>query len=204
MMTLTVEQSRLLLDAVRRSHIYWPVLLALTTGMRRGEILALRWKNVSDNSGTVHVAESLEQTKAGLRFKPPKSGRTRTIALPAFAIEELRRLKREQAEQLLALGVRQTGETLVCPRFDGEPRQPRSLTHEFSAMMGRLKNIPPVRFHDLRHTHATQLLGAGLHPKIAQERLGHSTIAITMDIYSHVTEQMHGDAAAKLDAAYKA
>jgi integrase len=71
-------------------------------------------------------------------------------------------------------------------------------------MMGRLKNIPPVRFHDLRHTHATQLLGAGLHPKIAQERLGHSTIAITMDIYSHVTEQMHGDAAAKLDAAYKA
>ena len=71
-------------------------------------------------------------------------------------------------------------------------------------MVRRLKDLPPVRFHDLRHSHATQLLAAGLHPKIAQERLGHSTLAVTMDIYSHVTAQMHGDAAAKLDAAYKA
>ena len=71
-------------------------------------------------------------------------------------------------------------------------------------MVRRLKDLPSVRFHDLRHSHATQLLAAGLHPKIAHERLGHSTIAVTMDIYSHVTAQMHGDAAAKLDAAYKA
>jgi len=69
--------------------------------------------------------------------------------------------------------------------------------------MGRIKNIPRVRFHDLRHSHATQLLSAGLHPKVAQERLGHSTITTTMDIYSHVTAQMQDDAAAGIDAAYR-
>jgi integrase len=204
MTALTVEQSQQLLAALRHSHVYWPTLLALTTGMRRGEVLALRWKNVDDNSGTVRVVESLEQTKAGLRFKPPKNGKTRTITLPAFAIEELRRLKREQAERLLALGVRQTGDTLLCARADGEPRQPRSLTHEFTVMVRRIESLPRLRFHDLRHSHATQLLAAGLHPKIAQDRLGHSTITTTMDIYSHVTAQMQDNAAAKIDAAYKA
>jgi integrase len=101
------------------------------------------------------------------------------------------------------LGVQQTGDTIVCARADGEPRQPRSLTHEFGVLMGRIKNIPRVRFHDLRHSHATQLLSAGLHPKVAQERLGHSTITTTMDIYSHVTAQMQDDAAARIDAAYR-
>jgi len=203
MTALTVEQGQRLLAALRHSHVYWPVLLALTTGMRRGEVLAHRWKHLGDNSGTVHVVESLEQTKAGLRFKPPKNGRTRTVTLPAFAIEELRRLRREQSEGLLALGIRQSGDTLLCPGADGEPRQPRSLTHEFSVLMARLKDLPRVRFHDLRHSHATQLLAAGLHPKVAQDRLGHSTITTTMDIYSHVTAQMQDDAAARIDAAYK-
>ena len=83
------------------------------------------------------------------------------------------------------------------------PLQPRSLTHEFAVLMRRVDGIPRVRFHDLRHSHATQLLSAGLHPKIAQERLGHSTITTTMDIYSHVTAQTHENAAARLDAAYR-
>jgi integrase len=199
----TVAQSQRALAALRHSHVYWPVLLALATGMRRGEILALRWRNVDLDGGIVRVVESLEQTKDGLRFKPPKNGRTRSVTLPAFVTEELDRHKRDQAESLLALGIRQTGATLVCPRADGEPRQPRSLTHEFSVLMGRIKDVPRLRFHDLRHSHATQLLAAGLHPKVAQERLGHSTITTTMDIYSHVTEHMQGDAAAKIDAVYR-
>ena len=78
---------------------------------------------------------------------------------------------------------------------------PGSLTHEFTYLIGRA-GVPRVRFHDLRHSHATQLLSAGVHPKIVQERLGHSTIAVTMDIYSHVSETMQGDAALRLDAAY--
>jgi len=136
MTTLTAEQSALLLETINHSRVYWPVLLALATGMRRGEILALRWKNVDFERGTLRVMESLEQTKAGIRFKAPKTDRHRAISLPAFAVEELRRLKRRQAEELLALGVRQSGETLVCGRADGAPHQPDSLTHEFTYLIG--------------------------------------------------------------------
>ena len=202
--SLTAEQSAALLDALRHSHVYWPVLIALATGVRRGEVLALRWRNVDLDHGTVRIVESLEQTKAGLRFKSPKTDRARAVTLPAFATDELRRLKREQAERLFMLGVRQTGATLLCARADGEPLQPQSLTHEFPRFLARLgPDFPRVRFHDLRHSHATQLLLSGVHPKVAQERLGHSTITTTLDLYSHVTETMQEDAAARIDAAFR-
>src|SRR5262249_26535142 len=149
---------------------------------------ALRWKNVDLDRGSLRVMESLEQTKTGIRFKVPKTDRTRVITLPVFAADELRRLKRQQAEDLLSLGIRQTGETLVCGRADGEPLQPQSLTHQFTRLIGRVRGLPRIRFHDLRHSHATQLLLAGVHPKIAQERLGHASITTTLDLYSHVTE----------------
>jgi integrase len=204
LVTLTADQSARLLEALAHSRVYWPVLLALSTGMRRGEILALRWKNVDLENGTLRVVESLEQTKTQIRFKSPKSGRHRAITLPGYAVTELRRLKREQAEALLSLGVRQSGGTLVCCRGDGEPHQPLSLTYEFARFMRRLKDLPRVRFHDLRHSHATQLLASGVHPKIASERLGHASVGITLDLYSHVTDTMQGEAAAKLDSAMQA
>ena len=153
--------------------------------------------------GTIRIVESLEQTKSGLRFKSPKTDRARAVTLPSFAVEELCRLKREQAESLLMLGVRHTADTLVCARRDGGPLQPQSLTHEFPRFLARLKDFPRVRFHDLRHSHATQLLLAGVHPKVAQERLGHSTVTTTLDLYSHVTATMQEDAAGRLDAAFR-
>lgn len=177
-------------------------MLALATGLRRGEILALRWRNVDLDADAIRVVESLEQTKAGLRFKSTKSDKGRGVALPSFAITELRRHKQAQAEALLALGVRQSGDTLVCARADGQPKQPASLTHEFTYLVGRLRNFPLVRFHDFRHTHASQLLASGVHPKGVQERLGHSTIVVTMDIYSHVTPGLQSEAVAKLDLAF--
>jgi integrase len=198
---LNAEQSARLLEAIAHSRVYWPVLLALSTGMRRGEVLAVRWKNVDLDSGTLRVMESLEQAKTGIRFKPPKSGRHRVITLPAYAVADLRRLKRQQAEELLAIGIRQTGETLLCARADGQPHQPLSLTYEFARFMGHMKDLPRVRFHDLRHSHATQLLASGVHPKIASERLGHASVGITLDLYSHVTDTMQSDAALKLDTA---
>jgi integrase len=204
LVTLTADQSARLLAALAHSRVYWPVLLALATGMRRGEILAVRWKNVDLENGTLRVVESLEQTKTTIRFKAPKSGRHRAITLPGYAIAELRRLKREQAEVLLSLGVRQSGNTLVCCRGDGEPHQPLSLTYEFARFMRRLKDLPRVRFHDLRHSHATQLLADGIHPKVASERLGHASVGITLDLYSHVTDTMQGEVAAKLDSAMQA
>jgi integrase len=202
--TLTSDESAQLLQALRHSHIYWPVLIALATGARRGEILAIRWRNVDLAVGLVRIVESLEQTKAGLRFKAPKTDRARVVTLPGYAIEELRRLKREQAESLLALGIRLTEDTLVCARRDGDTLQPQSLTHEFPRFLSRLgEGFPKIRFHDLRHTHATQLLLAGVHPKVAQERLGHSTVTTTLDLYSHVTATMQADAADRLDAVFR-
>ena len=203
MQALTIEQAMRLLSAIRHQRLYWPVMLALATGARRGELLAMRWRNVDFDNDTVRIAGSLEQTGAGLRFKPTKTGKPRAVTLPGYAIDELRRLKHDQAQELLRLGIRQTGDTLVCARVDGEPLQPRSLTHEFAVAMARIKDLPRVRFHDLRHSHATQLLLAGVHPKVAQERLGHSTITTTLDLYSHVTATMQEDAAAKLDSAFR-
>jgi integrase len=201
MAALTSEQSALLLGALQDDPIYWPVLIALATGVRRGETLALRWRHVDLDRGTMKIVESFEQTQRGLRFKPPKNNRSRAVVLPAFAIEELRRRKKEQAEGLLRCGVRQSQDTLLCTQPDGEPMTPVQLTHRFSRLTAKLNGLPKLRFHDLRHTHATQLLLAGVHPRIAQERLGHSTVALTLDLYSHVTSAMQEDAAAKINAA---
>jgi integrase len=207
MTILTPEQSTELLKELRHTRMYWPTLLALTTGMRRGEILALRWKNVDLKAGVVRVVESLEETRpekgrATLRFKPPKSGHRRAVTLPKFALEEIRRLKKEQASQLMELRVRQTGESLVCGRYDGAPMVPESLTHEFARLVGS-SGLPKVTFHGLRHSHASHLLRTGAHPKIVQERLGHSTIAITMDLYSHLMDGMEAGAATKIDELFK-
>ncbi|MGB8748975.1 MAG: site-specific integrase [Pseudolabrys sp.] len=203
MNTLTTDESARLLYAIKHTRIYWPVLIALSTGMRRGEVPALRWRNVDFEGAVVRVVESLEQTKTGIRFKSPKTDRTRAVTLPAFCIEELRRLKCQQAEELLMLGVGQTAETLVRARADGEPLQPQSLTHQFTRLITRIEDFPRIRLYDLRHSHATQLLAVGVHPKIVQERLGHASITTTLDLYSHVTSTMQGDAAARLDAAFQ-
>jgi len=203
LITLSTEQSVQLLQAIKHTRTYWPALIALVTGMRRGEVLALRWRNVDFDNATVRVVESLEQTKSGLRFKAPKTEKTRAIALPAFAVDELRRRQAEQTEELALCGIRQVGQILVCGQPDGRPLQPRSLTHEFTRLVRRVADLPRVRFHDLRHSHATQMLLAGVNPKIAQERLGHSTITTTLDLYSHVTDTMQNDAAARLDAAFR-
>jgi integrase len=203
MTVLTPAQSMALLVDIRVTAVYAPTLIGLATGMRRGEILALRWHNLDLDRGIVHVVESLEQTKKGLRFKAPKTNKARSITLPSFAIDELRRLKRAQAEVLMAMGVRQAGDTLVCAREDGEPWSPHLLTKAFTRVVGTLENIPVVRFHDLRHSHASQLLSAGVHPKVVQERLGHSTITTTLDLYSHVAETIQLDAATRLDAVFR-
>jgi integrase len=179
-------------------------MLAVTCGLRRGEICALRWRNVElSGAAQLAVIGSTEQTKAGIREKGTKSGRARTVALTALTIEELRRHKRRQAEELLRLGVRQSDDTYVVAQADGQPLKPNSLTHEFVRFIAGAA-LPRVRFHDLRHSHATHLLASGVHPKIAQERLGHATIAVTLDLYSHVLPGMQEDAASRVDAALRA
>ena len=174
-----------------------------TCGLRRGEICALRWRNVElSGAAQIAVIGSTEQTKAGIREKGTKSGRARTVALTALAIEELRRHKTHQAEELLRVGVRQTDDMDVVAQADGQPLKPNSLTHEFVRFVAGT-DLPRVRFHDLRHSHATHLLATGVHPKIAQERLGHASVAMTLDLYSHVLPGMQADAASRVDEALR-
>ena len=203
MRALDTAETAALLEVARAYRLFVPVLLAVTCGLRRGEICALRWRNVElSGAGQIAVIGSTEQTKAGIREKGTKSGRARTVALTALAIEELRRHKTRQAEELLTVGVRQTDDMYVVAQADGQPLKPNSLTHEFVRFVAGT-DLPRVRFHDLRHSHATHLLASGVHPKIAQERLGHASVAITLDLYSHVLPGMQADAASRVDEALR-
>jgi integrase len=176
------------------------VLLAVLCGLRRGEICALRWGSVDLTTGALAVTQSAEQTRAGVRYKEPKSGRSRTVALSDFVVNELKAHRLRQAEELLRLGVRVLDDTFVYAREDGLPMRPHTLTHDWDRKIAKT-NLPQLRFHDLRHAHATHMLLNGVHPKVASERLGHSKIGITLDLYSHVLPNMQGEAAAKVDAA---
>ncbi|WP_152048249.1 site-specific integrase [Aureimonas psammosilenae] len=191
-----------LLDHVRESRIFVPVLLAVLCGLRRGEIVALRWKNVDLKNKRLAVVETAEQIKGEVRAKETKSGLSRVVDLSTTVVDELRRHRAAQAEEQLRLGIRPDEKSFVVAQIDGRPIQPRSLTHEWIRIIGKTP-LERIRFHDLRHSHATQMLAAGVHPKVAQERLGHSTIAITLDTYSHVMPGMGANAAEQVDAAIR-
>jgi integrase len=203
MKVLDTNDTAALIEAARPSVIFIPVLLNVMVGLRRGEVAALRWRAVDLERGQLAVVASIEQTKLGTREKPPKSGRARTVALPALAVEELRRHRLQQAQDMLRLGVRITDDDHVCLTEGGEPWRPRSLTHRFIRFI-RSTGLPRVRLHDLRHSHATHLLAANVHPKVVQERLGHADITTTMNLYTHVLPGMQEDAAARVDDALRA
>jgi integrase len=203
MQTYDLGQTAELIEAVRGKRIFVPVILAVLCGLRRGEIAALRWRNVDLVGGQLAVVQSAEQTKAGVRYKEPKSGRTRTIALSASVVTELKAHRVQQAEELLKVGTRLTDNDFVVAQADGSPLQPHSLGQEWVRFLAT-STLPRIRFHDLRHAHATHLLAAGIHPKIASERLGHSKVGITLDLYSHVLPNMQADAVALVDAALQA
>jgi integrase len=200
MQTYDMAQTAEALALARPTRLYVAVLLALLCGLRRGEITALRWRNVDLEGAQLAIVESTEQTSKTIRLKETKTGRARTVALPSLVVDELRRHRIEQAQELLQIGIRQDGESFVYAREDGQPMQPRSLTHAWDQFRART-TLPRIRFHDLRHSHATHLLAGNVHPKIASERLGHSKVGITLDLYSHVLPGMQADAAARVDLA---
>jgi integrase len=132
-------------------------MLAALCGLRRGEVAALRWRHVDLDRAQLSVTESAEQTRSGVRYKVPKTGKGRTVALPAMIVAELRAHRLRQAEWLLRLGVRLTDDTFVCAREDGEPQQPNSIGHAWDRFLASTE-LPRIRFHDLRHSHATAML----------------------------------------------
>ena len=197
---LDTEQTNALLAAA--GELWAPIMMAVATGMRRGEVCGLRWRNVDFERRTITVVETLEQMQGSVRTKRPKGEKTRVITLPSFAAEELKKYKRQQAEALLLVGIRQTGETFVCTKADGSMLNPWSLTQSF-LKLARSLGFGGIHFHSLRHGHATQLLRAGVHPRVAQERLGHANVSMTLQVYSHVTTSMQQDAADKIDETFR-
>jgi integrase len=176
--------------------------LALLTGMRRGELLGLRWTDVDLDGGALSVRRTMSRgASSRLESGEPKtaSGRRR-IALPASVVESLRRHRVRQLEYRLAVGPAFEDRGLVFTNETGGPVHPNSLAIRFRKLIASA-GVPTIRFHDLRHTCATLLLGQGVHPKVVQERLGHADIAMTMNLYSHVTADMQRTAADQLDAA---
>lgn len=203
---LSEVQAAELLTKLRGRSMFLLAALGLATGMRRGEMLALRWRDVDIEKAELQVAQSLEQTKDGLRFKPPKTkyGR-RTISLPAFAVRELRAHKAAQSAQRLALGLgKECDDALVLRRPDGSPMLPDQVSSEWRKMMAALKVPNPVSLHALRHTHASQLIASGMDVLTISRRLGHGAPSITLDVYSHLFKPTDQGAAAIFDKAFGA
>lgn len=196
-------QTVTVLEALRPTRMFVPAILGILCALRRGEIAALRWGNVDLEAASIHVVESAEQTGTGVRYKETKSGRSRNVHLSETVVDELCTWRNKQAEEFLRLGTRPDKQTFVVTKADGEPIQPRSLTHGWTRLILQ-SGLPRIRLHDTRHTHATHMLASGINPKIASERLGHSKVGITPDLYSHIMPGMQEDAVAKVDAALKA
>jgi integrase len=202
MNTYDLDQTAELIETMRPTRMLVPILLAVLCGLRRGEVATLRWKNVDLNAGQIGILESAEQVGSTVRYKMPKSGKGRTLALSASLVEELRSHRMRQAEELLRVGIILSDDTFVVAQADGTPLQPDTLTQDWFRKLA-VTSLPRIRFHDLRHAHATHMLANGVHPKVASERLGHSKIGITLDLYSHVLPGMEA-AAERVDVALQA
>ncbi|MGH2405181.1 MAG: tyrosine-type recombinase/integrase [bacterium] len=217
--TLDEEQVRLFLaEAKRGSTHYRLYLAALLTGMRQGELLGLRWRDLDLTLGFASVQQTFYRLGKQQLFKEPKSVKSRrAVALPPALIEELRSLRREQSETRQLFGKGYVDHDLVFCQPNGNPLHGHNITKRdlprVLALKGLRKELtdkgvpedalpkglPRIRFHDLRHCHATHLLRQGVHPKVVQERLGHSTAAFTLQVYSHVLPGMQEEAARVLE-----
>ncbi|MFD1983541.1 tyrosine-type recombinase/integrase [Mesorhizobium newzealandense] len=192
-----------LLRHLKGRSIYMPVMVAASTGMRRGEVLALRWKDIDLDRGSLQVSQVVEETKAGLAIKEPKTDRSRrTIALPARLVVELRRHRKELAEHRLKLGQGKDDKDLAFPTWDGRIRTPRPFSKEF-AREAAVAGVPHVTFHGLRHTHITHLLRSGVPVHVVSARAGHANPSVTLNIYAHMLPGQQEGAAAVVDIALR-
>jgi integrase len=200
MRPLSPAQARTLLEAVEGNRLEALYVLAVTTGMRQGELLGLGWEDVDLESRTVQVRRTLTLAKGGPCLTEPKTrGSRRHIRVTSGAVEALRRhLKRQEAEGA-ARGHEWNARDLVFCTRRGTPIRRDNLHDKHWKPLLMRAGLPDIRFHDLRHTCATLLLTKGVHPKIVSEMLGHSSIAITLDTYSHVIPGMQEIAASAME-----
>ena len=167
-------------------------MLALTTGMRRGELLAPRWKDVDLERRRLQVTATLQRTPDGFDFSEPKTARSRRqIVLNQTAVTALRQHRIRQAEERLRLGAAWEDNDLVFANEVGKPVEVSNLVQRSFHRILERAGLPRIRFHDLRHTYATLAMGQGVHPKVVSDALGHANVSTTLNLYSHVTPAMH-------------
>ncbi len=195
------EEIARFLEVAKNSPYYELYYLALFTGMRRSELLALRWIDVDFIYCQIYVNRSIHRLMDGSYiFTEPKSEKSRrTIALSPSVILLLKEYKEQQIIEHAMLGVPLSDNDLIFCRLDGSPLRPNTVTNAWNVLAVRA-GLKVIRFHDARHTHASLMLKAGTHPKIVQERLGHSSIGMTLDTYSHVAPGLQEAAANKFDS----
>ncbi len=190
------------LEAARQTPYFALFHTALFTGMRRSELLALRWCDLDLLLCQLYVTRSLHVLKGGrVVIRQPKSAKgRRMIALSPLAVSVLREHRGKQALERVMLGAQLKDDDLVFSDPEGKPLLPNTVTHAWIKLVRRTR-LKPIRLHDARHSHASILLKLGIHPKIVQERLGHASIQITLDTYSHVAPGLQEAATARFDQA---
>ena len=202
MRPLTAEQVRILFDAAAGDRFEALYVLAVTTGLRQGELLGLKWDDVDLEEGTLRVRRTLTTAKGGPVLAAPKTkGSRRTVRLSQTALQALKSHLNRQLGDIEEAGDRWRENGLIFASETGEPLDRRLITtHRFKPLLKRAE-LPEVRFHDLRHTCATLLLSKNVNPKVVSEMLGHASIAITLDTYSHVLPTMQESAAEAMEDA---
>ena len=203
---LQAAEAKELLGKLRCGPLYMLASLALGTGARRGELLALRWRDIDFDSRRLTIEQALEQTaEHGIRTKEPKTkhGR-RTISLPAHIVAELRAHHAAQAEQRLALGMgRAPEDATVLASLDGKPLSPDTVSKQWERTMDALGR-PEITLHSLRHTHASMLIASGMDILTISRRLGHANPTVTLNVYGHLIAGSDDKAAQIMEAAFGA
>lgn len=196
---LTVEQARQLLEAAREDRLYALYVLALFLGLRRGELLGLRWSDVDLQAKTLEIGQALQRVGGELRFVDPKTEDSeRTIPLPDVCVSALRKHRRQQEAEAHAAGEDWRDSGLVFTTKIGTPVEPDNLRRSWGPLR-RAAGLDGVRFHDLRHTCVTLLLNLGIPPNVVREIVGHSDIGVTMEIYGHASLEEKRQALNRLD-----
>jgi integrase len=199
---LSTDQTRAFLEAARGQKYEALYVLSLTCGLRMGESLGLKWSDIDLEAGTLRVNRQLQRIRegGGLVFSEPKNASRRTIDLPQRGLEALRTHRKDQLEEKLrAMAYEDSG--LVFATGKGTPQDAQNVINRHFKPLLKQEDLPLIRWHDLRHTCATLLLGRGVHPKLVQHLLGHASIAMTLDRYSHWIPSMGRHAADGMDEA---
>lgn len=199
---LNSDEAITFLEALNGERFQMMFSFALATGMRLQEYCALQWKDIDFERGTATVRRALvwHRTGGGYHFKQPKTAKSRrTMPLPASLLKPLQKHRIKQHEARLKLGAAWTDLDLVFPSEVGTPLNPPNITRAFKRVLEKAKIRTSIRLYDLRHSTASLLLEAETHPKIVSERLGHSTVTLTLDTYSHVAPHLQQTASERLD-----